>query len=155
MEASFQLESRDSQNLLSTLLLGSIISILCWYLFSFWCNSVTRNVALIFCSVLSVCSETRETDELGSQGAVELQRTAAYLSGLFSHPFDHAAFKAWRDQKTTQKTHHHPQGESSWTSSERQAAEERRSSEKNSFRHSAGEIRSCLIWRRLLVQLQW
>lgn len=101
MEASFQLENRDSQNLLFALLLGGIISVLCWYLLSFRCNSVVCNVALIFCSVLSVCCETRETDELVSQGAVELQRTAVCLSGLFSHPFDHAASKACRDQKTT------------------------------------------------------
>lgn len=56
-------------------------------------------MALISCSLLSVCCETRETDELGSQGPVELQHTAAYLSSLLNHPFDHAAFKAWRDQK--------------------------------------------------------
>lgn len=44
--------------------------------------------------------KTRETDELRSQGAEKAQYTAAHLSNLLNHPFDHIAFKACNDQNS-------------------------------------------------------
>lgn len=102
-------------------------------------------MALICWSLLSVCCEARETDDLGSQEAVELQHTAVYLSSLLSHPFDHAAFKACRDQKERTLYTLQVSRERAVEPSERCTMEKRKSSKKNNFRPSVGAIRSCLI----------
>lgn len=102
-------------------------------------------MALIARSFLSVCCETRETDELGSRGAAEPQPTAAYLSGLLSPPFDHAALKVCEIKKKLNLRALRVRRETATAPSQRCVMEERRSSAENNFRPSARAIRSCTI----------
>lgn len=73
---------------------------------------------------------------------MELQHTAAHLSSLLSHPFDHAALKDYEIKKKINLYMLQVRRETAIEPSQRCAMEERRSSEKNSFRPPARAIKS-------------